>query len=380
MLDKKCFNNDLNVTKNTLNNIDFSWIHFLIIQHILSDTFNFIDLLKKSNWTIWKIYAKPFSIDKKYYEKFTDLGYNIEKADYQKFEETNYLHQEILNYCESIKDKSDKIILLDVWGYFSKALSNCNDKIIYDKVLWVTEVTTLWYNKYNLLKNKIDFPIYSIAKSRIKEHEAHFVWKSSYLALEQIFMQLWKTLYRREVLVIGYWMIWKNNALILKNNWSNISVYDSNESINIDWYNSWDKYELLKNNWIIFSATANQSLSYDDILNHCKDWVYLVSTWSKWNEFDIKSIKEKSISNRQIHNHIIEYTLENSKKINVVKNWEAINFLVWWTPDEIIDMVLAEYSITINKILSWNADLNVINELSEQDHIHIESLFDKYRI
>ncbi len=371
----------LTVTNTIAQETDYEWIHFIWIQHILSDTVKFIDSLKKSNGIIWKIYAKPFSLNQEFFNEIKDSWTKIEVADYTKFDETDYLEKEVEKYCNTIKGTTEKIILLDVWWYFSKMLKETKSQTIKDYVIGVSEITRFWYNRYQNDKLDIDIPIYSVARSKIKEHEAKFVWKSSFLAVEKIFMDLGKTLYKRKALVLWYWMIWKNNAEALKNNDVNVSVYDpaiDDSEISTD-YPTWKREELLRDNQIIFSWTATQAVSYDDMHNYCMDWVYLISTWSKWNEFDVKNLKSNSISEKKIHEHITEYTLDNWKKINLVRDGTAVNFLVWWTPDEIIDLVLAEYTMTIKEILDWKWELHTINEMWEKEHNRINKIFKENR-
>jgi adenosylhomocysteinase len=118
----------------------------------------------------------------------------------------------------------------------------------------------------------------------------------------------------------------------------------------IDGFNIHKKRKLIEVADIIFAATADRALTWEEI-EDCKTNVILASVGSKDTEFDIATVKEQAVKVEQIGEHIVKYKLSNSKNIMVVKDGTAVNFLLPSLPVEVLDLVFSEIFICLMLLL-----------------------------
>ena len=165
------------------------------------------------------------------------------------------------------------IIIIDVGGYFAQPVIDLQNAFP-DCAKWIVgiiEDTTFGHNRYIKCVRKIRVPVFSVARSSLKEIEARFVGQDAVKAMDTVLRELGVLMSGRHALVIGYGMIGKNIALALKNSHLVVSVYDQYDFRNlaayIDGYNIHKKRELIKSADIIFLATGDPSgaLSYENI-------------------------------------------------------------------------------------------------------------------
>jgi len=158
----------------------------------------------------------------------------------------------------------------------------------------------------------------------------------------------------RNALVIGYGMIGANVARSLRTQDLNVHVYDKHDYRNlrafIDGFDIHKKRKLMESADIIFAATADQALSWDEI-EECKTNVILASVGSKDTEFDVATLKEQAVAADRISDHIVKYRLSNSKNIMLVKDGTAVNFILPSLPVEVLDLVFSEIFICLMLLL-----------------------------
>ena len=350
------------------NRIAFTNSRIIILQHILSDTENLIGLLDSASAEIFIVIAKPYSIDNDVYER---LGkkYRIICNSYDELENTPILDDILKDAIEKSEEDNKKILIIEVGGYFAVPLTRLKDNEI-KYFAGVVEDTTFGHNRYVKLVNEIKIPIFSVARSPLKEIEAKFVGDSAVSAVNQILRESGATISSRNALVIGYGMIGQSIADSLRAKNLHVSVYDKDDHRNLNAFSHGfsihKKLELLKLSDIVFSATGTNALSTDDI-EFCKDGCLLVSAGSKDIEFDVQGLRDLAFNTNSIGNYIEEFELTNSHKVYLLHQGTAVNFLIKSVPDEIIDLVFAE--IIICSLLLLKKDditLNLINNTPKQ--------------
>lgn len=257
----------------------------IILEHILPTTQSMIELLLEAGTDIYAVFAKPYSIDNTSLNALEAKELNIIKKSYDELEEDSIILDTLNSAIAQSKEDGKKIILLDVGGYFAKPLQQIEKSDL--KYIWgVVEDTTFGHNRYLESKDNIDVPIYSVARSNLKEVEAHFVGRDAVFAVDTVLRDIGVLLSGRRSLVIGYGMIGKNVAIALRNSGMKVSVYDNRDHRNltayIDGFDIHKKKELIKSADIIFFATGNPSgaLTMDEI-EECKNNVILASVGSK---------------------------------------------------------------------------------------------------
>lgn len=347
----------------------------IILEHILPTTQSMIELLMEAGTDIFAIFAKPYSIDKSVLAILKEKKLNVIEKSYHELETDDTILNIINSAIVASKKDNKKIILLDVGGYFAGPIQQINkDDLKY--IYGIVEDTTFGHNRYLASKSNINVPIYSVARSNLKEIEAHFVGRDAVLAVDNILRNIGVLLSGRHSLVVGYGMIGKNVAIALRNSGMKVSVYDDRDQRNltayIDGFNIHKKKELIKTADIIFSATGNPSgaLTMDEI-EECKNNVILASVGSKDTEFAIAEIKDQAIQAKEIGPHLVEYTLSNDRHIIVAKDGTAVNFLLPSLSVEVLDLVFSEILLCVLQLLKHHTQddikLHEINNIKDEN-------------
>ena len=329
----------------------------IILEHILPTTSSLIQLLDEAGVEIDSIIAKPYSIDNNIMKKLKSK-YNVIKESYEKLEETDLLVNILLKSVNKSKTDKKKIVIIDVGGYFAKPIISLYhkdpDSVKY--ICGIIEDTTFGHNRYLEKIKDIPVPVFSVARSELKEIEARYVGNDAVIAMESLLRKQEMLISGRRALVIGYGMIGQNVALSLKRNNLNVSVYDRDDTKHIkafvDGYQIHKKAELIKNADIIFFATGNPdgAFTFKDI-EDCKNGVILASVGSKDTEFDVKELKAQAKSASKIGKNLVKYKLSNSNEVIVAKEGTAVNFLLPSIPSEVLDIVFSEILVCMFKLL-----------------------------
>lgn len=324
-------------------------VRLLLLQHVLPTTREFIKHLCDAGAEIHLLIGKPYSVDKKVEEELRADGVRLVVKPYSDLETTAYL-AEILNEAVNVcNQRKKRLAILEVGGYFAAPLSRLDaSSSAYTQVLvGVVEDTTFGHNRYLEQAESIPFPIFSVARSPLKEIEGRFVGKDAVAAAAHVLRSLGITIAGRNALVLGYGMIGSSVARALRTYDLNVSVYDVEDYKNlcafVDGYRVHKKVKLLESADIIFSATAKTALQLNEIKDHCRDNVILASVGSKDTEFDIAAIKEEAGEQKEeICQDFVRYKLLNDHYVNVLRDGTAINFLLPSLPVEVLDLVFAE--------------------------------------
>lgn len=341
----------------------------IILQHLLTDTEELVNLLISSGAEIHCLVAKPYSVDEGVFKRLTKKGLRILREPYKALEESNLLLNLLREAIAKSRTDGKQIVIQEVGGYFALPVSQLSDDEC-TNVAGVVEDTTFGHRRYESLITKIKVPIFSVARSALKEIEARFVGKAAVTAVEQEFRKLGTSISGRHALVVGYGMIGKNVARSLRDHDVMVSVYDKNDHRNINafsiGYRIHKKIELIKSADIIFSATGERAISLSD-LEMAKNDVILVSAGSKDIEFDVGALVDLSVKRKAVSSNIKKYVLPSHKNIYLFRDGTAVNFIIDSVPSEVIDLVFAEILICTMLLLKVHEryDSGVIHRTPE---------------
>lgn len=330
----------------------------IVLEHLLPTTERFLIHLRNSGAEVFSVIGKPYSVDQHVHDRLVSSGLTVAVQSYRDLEETDFLdHLLSAAVAESAKDKK-QVLILDVGGYFAEPLVRAPVESA-QFIAGVVEDTTFGHNRYVRAAPDIKVPVFSVARSQLKEIEAHFVGRDAAAALEHVLRTIGVSFAGRKALVIGYGMIGSAVAHALRTFGLDVHVYDKHDHRNlrafIDGFYVHKKRKLLESADIIFAATADTALTYDEI-EECKDNVILASVGSKDTEFAIAALKEQAIAAQKHGQHLVSYKLSNSKRIVVVRDGTAVNFLLPSMPTEILDLVFSEILICAMLILKRQSD------------------------
>lgn len=342
----------------------------IILEHILPTTEEFVTHLHAAGAAIHTIFSKPYSIDRDVLSRMEKL-FNIKHHNYDELEKEGILDECLSEAIAASELDGKRIIIIDVGGYFCEPIKRLTQT---DLIAGIVEDTTFGHNRYFSSISNLKFPVFSVARSALKEIEARFVGRDAVIAMDMLLRNAGISLSGRRALVLGYGMIGKNVARSLKAHDLPVSVYDRYDIKNIhafiDGYRIHKKRELLKESDIIFSATANMALSYDEI-RECKSNVILASVGSKSTEFDVANVIRHAKKTEKIQDNLIKYELTNSKFVIVAKGGAAVNFLLPSTPKEVLDLVFSEIIQCCLLLLNGKSKINSINTISDEELSYI---------
>lgn len=346
---------------------------FIVLEHILPTTLEMLNLLRSVGADIFSVVAKPYSIDEKVLKSLESDGINVIKETYDNLETTPILVNLIKDAIKECENDKRRLVILDVGGYFAKPLVQMSEeKSIGKYLMGVVEDTTFGHNRYLVEAPKISIPIFSVARSYLKEIEARFVGHDAVKAADILLREVGSSIVGRNALVIGYGMIGKNVARSLKSYDASVSVYDKLDTRNlqafIDGYAINKKADLLKMSDIIFLATGDPSgaLSIDEILE-IKSGVVLASVGSKDTEFDLKSLKSQAVATKNYGEQIDQYSTNHSRKIVILKQGTAVNFYLPSIPIEVLDLVFSEIFLCAMRILKKEGHtIGKVHEVEEK--------------
>lgn len=286
------------------------------------------------------------------------LSKDVHTLNYDAYEAVSrpLIEAALAGCVQSSKRDGRSIIGFDIGGYLLEPIANVFGAESATKRFFkgVVEDTTYGHNRYQKVKGAFPVPILSVARSQLKEIEARFVGRDAVVACDMVLRRQGIMLSGRKALSIGYGMIGTNVARALRDNDLVVSVYDKRDCRNLHAYmEGFDvnkKGVLIKNADIVFSQTAAQAVGFSEI-EECKDGVVLASVGSKNTEFDIAELERQAISFQNYGRHIKEYTLSNSKRVRVINDGTAVNFVNPSLPTEIFDLVFSEAFICLMLIL-----------------------------
>lgn len=356
-------------------NLRNTWI--IIIQHWVRDAIDFALKLKENSKANVLFLPKPFSQNKEDLDYWENNWLNIVNPwlNYKEWLEKEwFLENEIRNF-----QNKNWNYLIEVWGI--SAVTMKKDNIF--SIKWIVEITTFWHNRHIESETSSLIPVYSIARSSIKEAEAKHVGLAVYRSLDLVLHELNRDITNCEITMVWYWMIWQNVCKAFINRSKSINVYDKDIDKVIkatsDWFNSNTNYNyLIKNSDIIISSTWTwEHVINEDFIEKCKNWVLLVSAGSRQNEIDMDFLERKSKNIEDIHKFIKKYNIW-WKEIFVFRDWKNANFAWNSCPSSSMDLIHAETLYCIRNILNWKYTIWKINETSEIEREEIFNMHKKY--
>ena len=352
------------LTNRITSELDLTDENILIIQHWVRDAIDFWLFLEKNSNANVLFLPKPYS------QKKSDLEYWKEKwllienpgVTYEEWlEKDGY----IKNILEQYRKKS--LIIIEVWWIIAEKIVKNWWNINFVK--WIVEVTTFGHNRHIEAWTNKKIPTYSVARSQIKEEESRHVGYAVYASLHKVLNELDRSVNDCTVTMVWYWMIGQNVCKAFKTV-KELNVFDSDLSKILqaqdDWYESSINYEeIIQNSDIIIASTWVRSINPDFIKN-CKDWVLLVSAWSRQNEIDVKFLEENTEENvKNIWDFIKRYKIRG-KEVFLFREWKNANFAFKSCPAISMDLLHAEVLECVKSILNWDYKVwdSELNELT----------------
>jgi adenosylhomocysteinase len=255
-------------------------------------------------------------------------------------------------------------VILDIGGYFADSFPEIADNGL-TKLIGIVEDTENGHQKYSenlqiLNDSEKTVPVYSVARSPLKEPEDHLVGEAVSYSVERILRENNSLITNKRALVIGYGKIGKSIANSLTSKNITVWVFDSDpirraQALSHGFFCP-DRDYALERVEVIISATGQKSLKYLGKESECdfaklRDNCFIASVTSADDEFDLGAMQDE-VTNWEDGFDLHTFELLSGRQVHILNNGNAVNFAHNNTLGPYIYMVASEILACVRKILS----------------------------
>ncbi len=349
--------------------VDLEGLQWVVVSHIVKDVEIFIDMLSTLA-PVRTVFAKQRTIDKATKNHLIEMGYRIALADRIALRQPTNL--------EELFSSGGKYLIIDVGGYFANKLPPS----VQDKVAGIIECTENGYQRYVTLlqTTTLPYPIYSVARSPLKENEDNLVGHSVGFYAEFVLRKQYIAPRQLTKAIIGYGKVGRGIAAYHLQQHTPPLIYDSDPLAMLraltDGCTPVERNELLMRADVIFCATGSKSLSARD-LPRLKDGCFIVSSTSSDDEFafSLEDLRSEGYEVLLMRNDI-QKIRKDQKHYFMVNQGNAVNFM---TPGDrvgsFIRPVQAEVLAAASHLLSHHSTVKEIQTVDRATQQTLAQIF-----
>ncbi|MEU8055725.1 adenosylhomocysteinase [Microbispora bryophytorum] len=307
----------------------------MVITHLLAERPVFLNAISRVSRVV-SVLPKPKSIHDAALREVAET-FHVDRLDRARFSDP----VKALTYLES-RAPGDRIVLLDVGGYFAGSLEFLCDRFS-GQIVGVVEDTENGHQRYVSL-GKSPCPIYSVARSPLKEPEDFLVGQSVTFSTEALIRARGDILQGRPAAVIGYGKLGRSIASALHAKHVEVTVYDSShvrraQAMSQGYRTSETLAESICGAGAIVCATGNLSLRSEDFAR-IRNGAYVASVTSSDDELELDALQGQ-YERTQIEPHITRYS-RTGHYFYVLADGNAVNFIHGAAVGPFIFLVQAE--------------------------------------
>jgi len=353
----------------------------LIVQHILPNSIPLFKALR-SKFKVSGIIPKRKSINPSTLSQLenSDPPFLVLNCTRDQLNDAQYLKNNVLS---QIGDK--KLIILDIGGYFAKPIPLLH-KVFGSQMAGIVEDTENGHQKYEAFRGKLSkkseklpFPVFSVARSPLKEPEDYLVGQSVVYSTENVLREHNTLLNNKIVLVIGYGKIGKSiaNSLAVRN--VSVWVHDNDPIKRAQamshGFHVPNRQKAISESDLIFGATGNKSLTQKDF-ESLKHQSFVCSVTSADDEFEFGELRQK-YGHRSTNANGEIFDVDSDRRFHLLNEGNAINFLHGAVLGTYIYLVACELIYCIRKIidLGENAHTDRISTLNTQERRDLAAMW-----
>lgn len=312
-----------------------SSVSTVVITHLLAERPVFIHAIGRAS-RIASVLPKPKSIHSDALKEITDL-FRVDKLDRSHFSDP----VTTLNYLED-RAPGERLVLLDVGGYFAPSLEYVCDNFS-GQIVGVVEDTENGHQRY-LSLNKAPCPVFSVARSPLKDPEDYLVGQSVTFSTEALIRSRGDIIQGRPACVIGYGKLGKSIAAMLHAKCVTVTVYDSDpvrraQAMSHGYRTAHTLAGALSGAGVVVCATGNLSLRAEDF-GRISNGAYVASVTSSDDELELDALAEM-YQREQVEQHITKYS-RTGHFFYILADGNAVNFLHGASVGPFIYLVQAE--------------------------------------
>jgi 8-oxo-dGTP pyrophosphatase MutT (NUDIX family) len=321
----------------------------IVVAHFIPDVLPYLNTLSQIS-DVRALIPKPKSIDAAIMEKLK-RRFRIESVTREELANGDMLTQ-------LIDGVSDEVVLFDIGGYFAgrpdAPLLTKLAESFPDKLLGVVEDTENGHQKYQALP-EVPVPVYSVARSPLKDNEDLLVGQSVVFSADVILREVGKLIQYHSCSVFGYGKIGSSIAYHLLLRGVKPHVYDTDPIRRLKAHNELcsvpSRKHILAHSDIIFCATGNQSMKIHDF-RQLKPGCFIFSVTSSDDEMDLKYLEgEYTGADVSESKHITKYS-SFKNHFYLVNKGNAVNFIHKAVLGDFIHLVRGEMISALKPLLS----------------------------
>lgn len=335
----------------------------LLITHLLADRPSFVRAVARLV-EVRAVLPKPNSINATALS-LVRRSFTVDALTRQQFQH----EKAALSYVEQ-RASGRPLVLLDVGGYFAPTLAQLCERFS-GQILGVVEDTENGYRRY-LELGKPPCPIYSVARSPLKQPEDHLVGQSIVFSTEALMRSRGDILPGRNATVIGFGKLGSSIARTLHAKGVRVTVHDSDpvratQALAQGFHVAPTRADALGEAGIVMCATGNLALRYDDF-GRLANGAYLASVTSSEDELELQSL-DGLYSQTRVADHVTRYETVGHY-FYVLAGGNAVNFLHGASVGAFIFLVQAEILAALSRLTSGDIDPGY-HEVPDTDRRHI---------
>jgi adenosylhomocysteinase len=307
----------------------------VVITHLLGERPAFLQAIDRMA-KIAAVLPKPKSIDARALEEVT-ATLPVDKLERAAFADP----ASALEYLES-RAAGQRVVLLDIGGYFAPSLEHLCANFS-GQVVGVVEDTENGHQRYESL-GKPPCPVFSVARSPLKDPEDYLVGQSVTFSAEALIRSRGDILHGRPAAVIGYGKLGRSVAAMLHAKHVGVTVYDSDpiqrtQALSQGYRTASTLARAIAGAGVIVCATGNLALREDDFAQ-VANGAYIASVTSSDDELELEALNGL-YARSPAGEHVTRYA-RTGHYFYLLAGGNAVNFLHGASVGAFIFLVQAE--------------------------------------
>ncbi|GLW09505.1 adenosylhomocysteinase [Microtetraspora sp. NBRC 13810] len=342
----------------------------MVITHLLPERPAFLRAVARAA-SIAAVLPKPKSINAGALREITGLM-PVAELDRAAFADPDHA----LSVLEDRAAGRD-VVLLDVGGYFAPSLEHVCARFS-GRIVGVVEDTENGHQRYAAL-DKLPCPVFSVARSPLKDPEDYLVGQSVTFSAEALIRSRGDILQGRAATVIGYGKLGRSVAAMLHAKHVAVTVYDRDpvkrlQALSQGYRAAPALAQALAGSGLIVCATGNLALKEDDFAA-IANGAYIASVTSSDDELELAALNEL-YGRTPAGEHITRYA-RTGHFFYVLADGNAVNFLHGACVGAFIFLVQAEILAALATLASAGHEPG-LHELDKTTRSFIASTWLRY--
>lgn len=295
----------------------------VVITHVLPGQMNFLAALGGVA-PVAAVLPKPKSADRRTLDAVA-AAYSCDPLDRSRFADPEWL----VPYLEE-RAAGRRLVLADIGGYFAPALADVCAALP-DQIAGVVEDTENGFRRYQS-SQPLPCPVYSVARSPLKEPEDRLVGEAVVFSVETLLRRLGEVMAGRRGCVLGFGKIGAGIAAALHARHVTVTVRDVDpvrqaQAAAFGYRTAPDLPHALADADVVFSATGHHAIGMEH-LPLLRDSAFLAGATSADDEFDLAALGSPSsgYEREDIIPGVASYT-RGGRSFCLLGNGNAVNFL-----------------------------------------------------